>query len=192
MNPIAEKCPRCGRNTKMEKGEVLAYCSSCKSLHEPGERGNVDVEIAKFGNVKDGERVYIPFWRFFCTFAIPSNDVESHRNVRNFVKEGNEGKIFIYVPAADIGAKEMLEAGAYMTAINPSYSTTFSFNDTDHLNCVKSSSSAMSEVQYYFLAAETSQGREDDVKNGFTVEPAHEKLVFLPYYRSGEGLIAAV
>ena len=192
MNPVAEKCPRCGRSTKMENGEILAYCSSCKSLHEPGERANVDVEIAKYGNVSEGARVYIPFWRFFCTFRLDGDISESHRNVRNFIKDGNEGKIFIYVPAAELDTKETLEAGAFMTAMNPSYETTFSFNDTEHMKCVKGSEIAKSEIQYYFLAAETSKGREDDMLVGFNVEPAHEKLVFLPYYRKAEGLTPAV
>lgn len=192
MNPVAEKCPRCGRNTKMERGEVLAYCSTCKSLHEPGEKGNVDVEIAKFGSVKDGERVYVPFWRFFCGFSIRGNVSEGHKNVMNFIKDGNEGKIFVYVPAAEMSPKQMLEAGAYMTAMNPSYSTTFSFNDTEHMRCSKSSHSARAEVQYYFLAAETADGRADNIENGFEVEPTHEKLVFLPYYRGGEELMPAV
>ncbi len=176
----------------MEKDEVLAYCPNCKSLHEPGEKSNVDVEIAKFGNVRDGERVYIPFWRFFCNFKVPSLDDDKHKNVKNFIKDGSEGKIFVYIPAADLGPKAALETGAYMTAVNPSYSTTFSFNDALHLNCVKSSASARPEVPFYFLAAETSQGRDDDVAGGFSVEPAHEKLVFLPYYRSEEELTPAL
>ena len=176
----------------MEKDEVLAYCPNCKSLHEPGEKSNVDVEIAKFSNVRDGERVYIPFWRFFCNFKVPSLDDDKHKNVKNFIKDGSEGKIFVYIPAADLGPKAALETGAYMTAVNPSYSTTFSFNDALHLNCVKSSASARPEVPFYFLAAETSQGRDDDVAGGFSVEPAHEKLVFLPYYRSEEELTPAL
>lgn len=192
MNPMAEKCPRCGRNTKMERNEVLAYCSSCKSLHEPGDRSSVDIEIAKFASVKDGERIYIPFWRFFCTFSISAGQSESHKNVNDFIKDGNEGKIFVYVPAAELQPKQLLEAGAYMTAMNPSYPTTFSFNDATHLICVKSSSAAKAEVRYYFLAAETSQGRLDDINEGFKVETAHEKLVFLPYYRTGEEITPAV
>ncbi len=191
MNPVAEKCPRCGRSTRMEKDEVLAYCPSCKSLHEPGERSSVDVEIAKYAHVSDGEKVYIPFWRFFCNFRI-SGGGEMHRNVSNFIKDGNAGKIFVYVPAAELGPRQMLEAGGYMTANNPSYSTTFSFNDTEHLKCSKGSGAAKVEVGYYFLAAETSEGRNDDMSSGFDIEPVHEKLVFLPYYREGEMLTPAV
>lgn len=176
----------------MEKGEVLAYCASCKSLHEPGEQANVDVEIAKFGSVRDGDRFYLPFWRFFCNFTLNGDLSDSHKNVRNFIKEGKEGKIFVYVPAAELDAKEKLEAGAYMTANNPSYATTFSFSDVEHLKCVRNSSSARVEVAYYFLAAETSQGRTDDMQQGFSVEAAHEKLVFLPYYRAADELIPAV
>lgn len=192
MNPVEEKCPRCGRGTKMERDEVLAYCSSCKSIHEPGERSNVDVEIAKFGNVNEGERIYVPFWRFFCNFSVPETRSDNHKNVKNFVKEGNQGRIFVYVPAADLTADKMLEAGAYLTAVNPSYSTTFSFSDAEHLKCAKSSENARNEVEYYFLSAETAQGRSDDLQNGYGVEPTHEKLVFIPYYRTEDRFTPAV
>ncbi|MBX8631159.1 MAG: hypothetical protein KIY12_05450 [Thermoplasmata archaeon] len=192
MNPVAERCPRCGKSTKVEKGEILAYCSSCKSLHEIGEKSVVDVEIAKFSSVKEGRRVYIPFWRFFSTFDLPSSDETVHKNLREFIKEGNGGRMFVYVPAAELGQGEALTIGARMTAYNPVYSTTFSFNDVEHLKCCRTSSDARSEVEYYFLAAETSEGRREDLLNGFRVEPSHEKMVFLPFYRSDSELIPAV
>jgi hypothetical protein len=184
LNPVAERCPRCGKNTKAEKAEVLAYCSPCKSLHEIGEKSVVDVEIAKFGNVKDGHRVYVPFWRFFCTFSLPGAEAEAHKNLKEFVKDGNDGKVFVYVPAADLDPQELLTMGAYMTACNPVYSTTFSFGDVEHLRCTRMSGDARSDIEYYFMAAETAEGRLEDLKNSFTVDASHEKLVFLPFYQS--------
>ncbi|MBX8637319.1 MAG: hypothetical protein KIY11_03030 [Thermoplasmata archaeon] len=192
MNPVAERCPRCGKNTKAEKGEVIAYCSSCKSLHEIGDRSVIDVEIAKFGNVSDGHRIYVPFWRFFCTFSLPGAETEMHRNMKEFVKDGNDGKVFVYVPAAELGPQELLKMGAYMTACNPVYSTTFSFGDVEHLKCTHLSDDARGDIEYYFMAAETADGRKDDLRNGFTIDASHEKLVFLPFYQSGNQFNPAV
>jgi len=190
MNPVSERCPRCGKTCVMESGESLAYCRSCKSLHEPGERGNVDVEIAKFSIVAEGERVYVPFWRYFCSFKVSGN-VE-HKNIINFLTDENSGRMFVYVPSADIGPKNALELGAYMTAMSPSYSTAVSFGDVKRLLCTKLSSTARREVEYYFLAAETAEGRVADLRDGFSVEPSTEKLVYIPCYRSGDAFRPAV
>ena len=192
MNPVAERCPRCGKKTNAEKGEVIAYCSTCKSLHEIGDRSVVDVEIAKFGNVKDGHRIYVPLWRFFCAFSLPGADAEMHRNMKEFVKEGNTGNVFVYVPAAELEPQELLKMGAYMTACNPVYSTTFSFGDVEHMKCIRLSDDARSDIEYYFMAAETSDGRRGDLENGFTIDASHEKLVFVPFYQTGNQFSPAV
>ncbi len=192
MNPVSERCPRCGKSTKLERGEILAYCSSCKSLHEIGEKSVVDVEIAKFGNVTEGKRVYIPFWRFFCSFNLDDAGNEAHGNLRNFIKEGNGGRMFVYVPSADLNPRDLIEMGAHMTAYNPVYSTTFSFNDIEHLRCTRNSSDARGDIEYYFLAAETSEGRKEDIRNGFSIDSTHEKMVFLPFYHNGDEFIPAI
>ncbi|MEM3852430.1 MAG: hypothetical protein QXP70_05460 [Methanomassiliicoccales archaeon] len=191
MNLIVERCPRCGKVSKLEKGEVVAYCPSCKSLHEPGKSSNVDVEIGKFSIVSDGERCYLPFWRFFCDFSVNSTGPE-HRNVQNFIHNESSGRLFVYVPAADITPIQALQTGAYLTANSPSYSTTAGFGDVKRLVCAKGSDTARDEVDFYFLSAETSEGRASDLTGGFSVTPTAEKLVFIPFYRKGDGLTPGV
>lgn len=191
MNPVVDRCPRCGRPSTMEKDEALSYCSTCRSVHEPGEQGITDVEIGKFGIAAEGERVYVPFWRFFCDFNLNARTA-AHRNVSEFLKEGSSGRIFVYVPAAILDSHKALELGAYLTANSPSYATATSFGDVRRLQCSRNSRVARNEVSFYFLAAEDAESRAEDLSSGFSIQPTTEKLVFVPCYRNGQDLRPAV
>jgi hypothetical protein len=107
MKVVQVRCPHCSNPIKMKQKDLLFYCDSCKTMHvRDGGVTVVDYEIGDFGRgAPQGDRVYVPFWRLYCSFTIQNVKIEGggFYKLSNWLKggTGTSGDIFIFVPASD-------------------------------------------------------------------------------------------
>ncbi|MFA9388053.1 MAG: MipA/OmpV family protein, partial [Methyloceanibacter sp.] len=99
------KCPSCNSPIYSKQRDQLFYCDKCNVLHtRNGGVEKLDFEIAEFSGSPSGERVFVPFWRLYCSFIIRSKSVEGGHVFRlmSWTKdEDGSGTLFIHIPAAD-------------------------------------------------------------------------------------------
>ncbi len=78
MKVIQVKCPACSNPIYSKQKDTMFYCDRCGAIHVRGDKGpeKIDYEIAEWKSSSPGDRMYMPFWRLYCSFVINSKKVE--------------------------------------------------------------------------------------------------------------------
>lgn len=194
MKVIQVRCPHCNQPIIMKQKDQLFYCDSCKTLHvRDGGITVVDYEIADFGRgASQSDRVYVPFWRLYCSFSIQNVRVEGGGvfKLSNWLKggTGTSGDIFIFVPASDFDPATFKRMAIMLTSTPPRYSSRADFNNVPRLPATMSREEAMQMAHFVVITMEAEKpGTLQDLDYSLKVNDA--RAIYLPFLTSPQGLV---
>jgi hypothetical protein len=194
MKVIQVRCPHCNNPIMMKQKDLLFYCDSCKTMHvRDGGVSVVDYEIGDFGRgAPPGDRVYVPFWRLYCSFMINNVKIEGGGifKLSNWIKGGKEtsGDIFIFVPASDFDPATFKRLAIMLTTMPPKYSSRVDFYNVPRLPATMSREEAVQMAHFVVITIEAEKpGILQDLDYSLNVNDA--RAVYLPFITSPQGLI---
>ncbi len=194
MKVIQVRCPHCNNPIMMKQKDLLFLCDNCKTMHvRDGGVTVVDYEIGDFGRgAPQGDRVYVPFWRLYCSFNINNVRVEggSLFKLSNWVKggAGSSGAIFIFIPASDFDPATFKRLAIMLTTMPPKYASRTDFNNIPRLPATMSKGEAGQMAHFVVITMEAEKpGILQDIDYSLKVNDA--RAVYLPFITSPQGLI---
>jgi hypothetical protein len=195
MRVVQVKCPSCNTPIYSKERDRLFFCDKCNTLHvRDGGVEKVDYEIAEFNSSAQGERVYMPFWRLYCSFVIRSKSVEGGHIFRlaSWLKGGGDtGSLFIYIPAAEMDPGSLKHWSTMFTSNPPRYATRLNFGGVRRLpsSVTKDEAGQMADFVVVTMEAEK-PGVLQRLDYSLTVNDS--KVVYLPFVYSGGGMVPAL
>ncbi len=195
MNVIQVKCPSCNTPIYSKERDRLFFCDKCNTMHvRDGGVEKVDYEVGEFNQSAQGERVYMPFWRMYCSFVIRSKSVEGGHVFRlaNWLKGGGDtGSLFIYVPATDMDPNSLKHWSTMFTENPPRYSTRLNFGGVRRLPASMTKEEAKHLADFVVVTMEAEKpGVLQRLDYSLTVNDA--KVVYLPFVYAQGGMVPAL
>lgn len=196
MKVVQVKCPSCNTPIMSKQKDRFFHCDKCNVLHvRDGGTRNVDYEIAEFGDgVPLDERVYVPFWRLYCSFVIRSKSVEGGYVFRlaSWIKGADDGgSLFIYVPAADFDPMTFKQLAVDFTMKSPNYRTRLNFGGVRRMPAMMSSEEATEMADFVVVTMEAEKpGVLQRLDYSLTVNGS--KVVYIPFTLTSRGLLPAL
>lgn len=154
----------------------------------------IDFEIAEFGSEPPGERIYVPFWRLYCSFVIRSKSVEGghvFRLVSWARGEDGSGTVFIYVPAADFNPVIFKRLAIDFTVSSPKYSTRLNFGSVRRMPTTMSRDEAAELADFIVVTMEAEKPGVLQ-RLDYTLKVNGTKMVYLPFGIGPSGLMPAL
>ncbi len=194
MNVIQVTCPSCNTPIYSKVRDRLFYCNRCNTMHvRDGGVEKLDFEIAEFNPSAQGEKVYLPFWRMYCSFTIHSKSVEGGTISRlaSWLRGGgNSGSLFIYVPATEMDTATFKYYSTLLTANPPRYNTRLNFGDVRRMPAVMKRDEAVELADFVVVTMEAEKpGILQKLDYSLTVNDS--KVVYLPFVLSQSGMAPA-
>lgn len=195
MKVIQVKCPSCDSPIYSKQRDRIFYCDKCNVLHTRDEGvEKLDFEIAEFNRSLSGERVYVPFWRLYCSFVIRSRSVDGGHVFRlaSWLKgENGSGTLFIYIPAADFDTMTFKRLAIDYTAASPKYRTRLDFGGVRRMPASMSKDEAKELADFVVVTMEAEKpGVLQRLDYSLTVNGS--KVVYLPFVLGQSGLVSAL
>lgn len=195
MKVIQVKCPSCNSPIYSKQRDRLFYCDRCSVMHvRDGGVDKIDFEIAEFAKEPPGERVYVPFWRLYCSFVVRSRSVEGGHIFRlaSWIRgDDGSGTLFIYVPAADFDTVTFKRLAIDFTVSSPKYSTRLNFGSARRLPATMSREEAAELADFVVVTMEAEKpGVLQRLDYSLTVNGT--KMVYLPFGIGPSGLAPAL
>ena len=195
MKVIQVRCPSCDSPIYSKQRDRLFYCDKCSVLHtRDAGAEKLDFEIAEPNRPLSGERVYVPFWRLYCSFIIRSKSVEGGHIFRltSWLKGQNgSGTLFIYIPAADFDPMTFKRLAIDYTVASPKYSTRLNFGGVRRMPASMSRDEAEELADFVVVTMEAEKpGVLQRLDYSLTVNGS--KVVYLPFALGPSGLASAL
>lgn len=194
MKVVQVRCPHCNNPIKMKQKDLLFYCDSCKTMHvRDGGVTVVDYEIGEFGRgAPQGDRVYVPFWRLYCSFTIQNVKIEGggFYKLSNWLKggTGTSGEIFIFVPASDFDPATFKRLAIMLTTMPPKYASRTDFDNVPRLPATMKREEAIQMAHFVVITMEAEKpGTLQNLDYSLQVNDA--RAVYLPFLTSQQGLV---
>jgi hypothetical protein len=194
MKVIQVKCPSCNSPIYSKQRDQLFYCDRCNVLHtRNGGVEKVDFEIADSKKSVPSEKVYVPFWRLYCSFIIRSKSVEGGHMFRlaSWLKgQDDSGTLFIYIPAGDFDPMTFKKLATDLTVSSPKYSTRLDFGGVRRMPAHMSKEEASELADFVVVTMEAEKpGVLQRLDYSLTVNGS--KVVYLPFIMYPTGLAPA-
>ncbi|UCE80628.1 MAG: hypothetical protein JSV94_05605 [Methanobacteriota archaeon] len=194
MKVVQVRCPSCDSPIYSKQRDRLFYCDRCNVLHvRDGGVEKIDFEIAEFASEPPGEKVYIPFWRLYCSFVIRSKSVEGEYVFRlaSWMRgEDGSGTMFIYVPAADFDTTTFKRLAIDFTVSSPKYNTRLNFGSIRRMPTAMSREEATELADFIIVTMEAEKpGVLQQLDYTLTVNGT--KMVYLPFGVGPNGMVPA-
>ncbi len=191
MRVVQVKCPRCGNPIMMKRVDRFFLCDKCGTLHvRDGGIEQIQYEIADFARGVQGEKVYVPFWRVFASFAIRTKKVEGGSIFRlsQWIKgESDGGDMFVYIPAVELDVNTFKKLAVSMTLASPRYPTRLDFGGVERMPAAVSKDEAVELADFVVVTMEAEEpGVLQNLDYSLTVKDA--KVVYMPFVRTSAGL----
>jgi hypothetical protein len=173
----------------MKQKDKLFYCAQCSTMHvRNGGVEKLDYEIAEFGPNAQGEKVFMPFWRVYASLIVRSKNVEGGTlfKIANFLKGGDSGSMFIYIPAADLNTGDFRRMAVQFTSNPPRYSTRLKFGNEARIPAAISKMEAAELADFVVVTMEAEQPGVLQ-RLDYTLTVNDTKLVYLPFVRNAQG-----
>lgn len=192
MRVVQVRCPSCNSPIYSKERDRLFYCDKCNIMHvRDGGVNKIDFEIADHDRSAQGEMVYVPFWRLYCSFVIRSKSVEGGYVFRlsSWLKnDDGSGNIFIYVPAADFDPGTFKRLALDFTTSSLRYSTRLDFGGIRRMPSVMSMEEASEMADFIVVTMEAEKpGVLQRLDYSLTVSGT--KMVYLPFVIGPGGLV---
>jgi len=189
------RCPSCNSPIHSKQRDRMFYCDKCNVMHvRDGGVDKIDFEIAEFGSTPPGERVYVPFWRLYCSFIIRSKSVEGGHVFRlaSWMRgENGSGTLFIYVPAADFDTATFKRMAIDFTMTSPKYSTRLNFGSIRRMPTTMSREEA-SELADFVVVTMEAEKPGVLQRLDYTLTVNGTKMVYLPFGIGPGGIVPAL
>ena len=194
MKVVQVRCPSCNSPIYSKQRDRLFYCEKCNVLHvRDGGVDKIDFEIGEFKSELPGERVYMPFWRLYCSFVIRSKSVEGGHVFRlvSWIRgDDGSGTLFIHVPAADLDTATFKRLAIDFTLSSPRYSTRLNFGSVRRMPATMSRQDARELADFIVVTMEAEKpGVLQRLDYSLIVNGT--KMVYLPFVISQSGLAPA-
>jgi len=195
MKVIQVKCPSCNQAIYSKVKDQLFFCENCKTLHfRNGGVEKLDFEIADFNQNIQGEKIYVPFWRLYCSFIVRSKQVEGGQVFKLFswlTGTGDSGNLFIYVPANDVDPGTFKRLSSQFTSGQPRYKTRLDFGGVKRAPAAVSKTEAGELADFVVVTMEAEQpGTLQYLDYSLTVNDS--KIVYLPFVIGPSGMTSAL
>ncbi|MGB2581001.1 MAG: hypothetical protein WBD03_00855 [Thermoplasmata archaeon] len=195
MRIVQVKCPSCNSPIYSKQRDQLFYCDKCNVLHtRNGGVEKLDFEIAEFSGSPSGERVFVPFWRLYCSFIIRSKSVEGGHVFRlmSWMKdEDGSGTLFIHIPAADFDPSTFKRLAIDYTVSSPKYRSRLDFGGVRRMPAMMSREEAVELADFVVVTMEAEKpGVLQRLDYSLTVNGS--KVVYLPFVMGQSGLTPAL
>lgn len=196
MRVVQVKCPKCGTPVMQKQRDLLFLCESCGAVHiRDGGTEVVDYEIADFARGAQGDKVYVPFWRMYCSFTIRHMDSSGGvlYKLSNWVKDkaDNSGEIFVWVPAADFDQATFKRLSTTFTAELPRYQSRMDFGSVPRLPMAIPKEEAMKLADFVVVTMEAEKpGVLQELD--YTLQIMDARVVFLAFRSSSGGLVPSM
>jgi hypothetical protein len=192
MKVIQVKCPKCSTPIIQKERDMLFYCSNCGVMHvRDGGVQVIDYEIADFAKGAPSDRVYVPFWRMYCSFTInhQSSSGGALYKLSNWVKDtaNNSGEIFVWVPAADFDQATFKRYSTMFTASPPRYASRIDFGNVPRLPAAMKKEEAMKLADFVVVTMEAEKpGILQELQYSLQVKDA--RVLYLAFVSGPSGL----
>jgi hypothetical protein len=193
MKVIQVTCPSCHLPIEMKAKDQFFLCSNCGIMHvRDGGVTVVDYEIAEFTRgVQLENRVYVPFWRVYCSFVIKHVQTSGGTmfKLANWIRGGGDGAgdIFVFVPAADFDPSTFGRLGTMMTGNPPRYASRMNFGDVPRLPAIVTREEAGDLADFIVVTMEAEKpGVLQELDYELKVKDC--RVVYLPFLSSPSGL----
>ena len=196
MKVVQVKCPSCNSPIMSKQKDRFFHCDKCNVLHvRDGGTRTVDYEIAEFSDsAPRGERVYVPFWRLYCSFIIRSKSVDGDLmfKLTSWIKGSDDsGNLFVYVPAADFDPMVFKQMAMDFTLRSPKHRTRLNFGGVRRMPAVMSSEEASELADFVVVTMEAEKpGYLQRLDYSLTVNGS--KVVYMPFVLTPSGLLPAL
>jgi endogenous inhibitor of DNA gyrase (YacG/DUF329 family) len=195
MRVVQVKCPSCNTPIYSKERDRLFFCDKCNTLHvRDGGVEKVEYEIAEFSSSAQGEKVYMPFWRLYCSFVIRSKSVEGGHIFRlaSWLRGGGDsGNLFVYIPAAEMDTGSMKHWSTTFTVNSPRYATKLNFGGVRRLPAAMTKDEAEHMADFVIVTMEAEKpGVLQRLDYSLTVNDS--KVVYLPFVYAKGGLVPAL
>jgi hypothetical protein len=195
MKVVQVRCPSCNSPIYSKQRDRMFYCSKCNVMHvRDGGVDKIDFEIAEFGSTPQGESVYVPFWRLYCSFIIRSKSVEGGHVFRlaSWMRgEDGSGTLFIYVPAADFDPATFKRLAIDFTLSSPKYSTRLNFGSVRRMPTSMSREEAAELADFIVVTMEAEKPGVLQ-RLDYTLTVNGTKMVYLPFGVGPRGMAPAL
>ncbi|HUV60556.1 MAG TPA: hypothetical protein VMW71_00105 [Thermoplasmata archaeon] len=195
MKVVQVKCPSCNSPIYSKQRDRMFYCDKCNVMHvRDGGVDKIDFEIAEFGSAPQGESVYVPFWRLYCSFIIRSKSVEGGHVFRlaSWMRgEDGSGTLFIYVPAADFDPATFKRLAIDFTLSSPKYSTRLNFGSVRRMPTSMSREEAAELADFIVVTMEAEKPGVLQ-RLDYTLTVNGTKMVYLPFGVGPRGMAPAL
>ncbi len=195
MKVVQIVCPSCNRAISMKEPDSLYHCDNCNVMHaRDGGIERVDFEVAEFNPAAQGQRMYVPFWRLYCTFTIHSKRVEGGQVFRlaSWLKGGSDsGTVFIYIPAAEFDVSTFRRLATGLTTNPPRYATRLNFGGVRRVPTTVSKEEAAQLADFVVVTMEAEKPGVLQALN-YTLAVNDTKIVYLPFVLGPQGMAAAL
>ena len=195
MKVVQVRCPSCNSPIYSKQRDRMFYCDKCNVIHvRDGGVDKIDFDIAEFGSAPQGDSVYVPFWRLYCSFIIRSKSVEGGHLFRlaSWMRGADgSGTLFIYVPAADFDPATFKRLAIDFTVSSPKYSTRLNFGSVRRMPTSLSREEAAELADFIVVTMEAEKPGVLQ-RLDYTLTVNGTKMVYLPFGVGPRGMAPAL
>jgi len=195
MKVVQVRCPSCNSPIYSKQRDRMFYCDKCNVIHvRDGGVDKIDFDIAEFGSAPQGDSVYVPFWRLYCSFIIRSKSVEGGHLFRlaSWMRGADgSGTLFIYVPAADFDPATFKRLAIDFTVSSPKYSTRLNFGSVRRMPTSMSREEAAELADFIVVTMEAEKPGVLQ-RLDYTLTVNGTKMVYLPFGVGPRGMAPAL
>ncbi len=195
MKVVQVRCPSCNSPIYSKQRDRMFYCDKCNVMHvRDGGVDKIDFDIAEFGSAPQGDSVYVPFWRLYCSFIIRSKSVEGGHLFRlaSWMRGADgSGTLFIYVPAADFDPATFKRLAIDFTISSPKYSTRLNFGSVRRMPTSMSREEAAELADFIVVTMEAEKPGVLQ-RLDYTLTVNGTKMVYLPFGVGPRGMAPAL
>ena len=178
MNLVPLKCPQCGGQIHAKSRDMILICEDCGSAVAVKSEGSVGVrhKIFAFDFEAQGQRVYMPFWKFTVDITI-----YSEINIGGEGSSTMAGRHDLYVCASDIPAHIAKQWNQMLTYNPPKANEVRDFGTASRLPAVMDIEDCAKGAEFLFLAHELEKaGVLQDISYEFRI--ISSEVLYIPFY----------
>lgn len=186
------KCPECQSPITTRRVDMVFVCDSCGVMHTYSEGKPVRIEhetAAVSGDRGDG-KVYLPFWKLEVAFNVKRSKVKGgylYKLGKFLDSNSSGGRMAMMLPAFDVAPGKYKELAESLTLESPAYAVAPWDRAAERVPCTVGAGQTQMMADFLFVTIEAEKpGIMQELD--YDLEVKSQKLVYLPYGKSGDRL----
>jgi len=183
------KCPECKSPITARQVDTVFVCDACGVMHtySDGKPVRIEHETAAVSREGVDGKVYLPFWKLEVTFNVKRSKVKGgylYRLGKFLDWDSSGGRMAMMLPAFDIAPGKYKELAESLTLEPPGYAVASWDRSVERLPCTVAAEQTQMMADFLFVTIEAEKpGIMQELD--YDLEVKNQKLVYLPYYKSG-------